>query len=275
MSWWQRLLTYLGTSLLVLAGTDASASKANQNDTSNLNKESDHSEVDPFANNAVKVSDDFIMLAAAHANSGPTSHSNVPGHANFSMKLRETAKLRPSQIRDLRRKLSAGSPGAASHVNSGPTTHSNVPGHANFSMKLSNKRQRLKPSQINHLRSRLEGRKQPLILKRPGAIKKSPGLVRQPGGAAAHVNSGPTTHSNVPGHANFSMKLNKRLSKSQISVLRRRLSRGGGSAAAHVNSGPTSHSNIGNHYNFSKTLRTKGRLNPVQVKTLQQRLNVK
>lgn len=47
---------------------------------------------------------EWIKSGAAHVNSGPTGHVNVPGHANFS----------------------------GIHVNSGPTGHVNVPGHADF-----------------------------------------------------------------------------------------------------------------------------------------------
>jgi hypothetical protein len=69
------------------------------------------------------------MKMAAHANSGPTTHSNVPGHANFADKSKFQRLQRPEG-------------NAASHANSGPTTHSNVPGHANFANqfeKLKNK----------------------------------------------------------------------------------------------------------------------------------------
>ena len=264
MALWRKTLAYIGTTLLVIAGPEAAASKDTKSDSPKNNEESNNSESNPFNNLAdtTKVEDDTLILAAAHVNSGPTSHSNVPGHANFSMKLKETRTLRPRQIRTLRSKLSAGSPGAAAHVNSGPTTHTNVPGHANFTMKLRNKGQRLNPGQIRSLSGRLQGRRSAIILRRPG------------GGAAAHVNSGPTTHTNVPGHANFAMKLRNKLSRGQIRTIQRKLSRGG-SAAAHVNSGPTSHSNIGNHYNFSKTLKTKTRMNPSQIRGLQQRMKVR
>ena len=62
----------------------------------------------------------------AHANSGPTHHSNVPGHANFS-RVGDPFGLPSGLV-------------GGSHVNSGPTGHSNVPGHANFTMpELSDK----------------------------------------------------------------------------------------------------------------------------------------
>jgi len=265
MTFWRKAFAYIGTTLLVIAGPEAAAGKDSKSnsDSPKINEESDHSEPNPFnLTDTINASDDTLILAAAHVNSGPTSHSNVPGHANFSMKLRETRALRPGQIRTLRRKLSAGSPGAAAHVNSGPTTHTNVPGHANFTMRLKNKRQRLNSGQIRNLSGRLQGRRSAVILRRPV------------GGAAAHVNSGPTTHTNVPGHANFAMKLRNKLSRGQIRTIRQKMSRGG-AAAAHVNSGPTTHSNIGNHYNFSKTLKTKTRMNPSQIRGLQRRMKVR
>jgi hypothetical protein len=262
---WRRALAYLGTTLLVIAGPEAVASQNKQSDSAdspNINKDDPAPVgVNPFdqiANTANPEAEPILL--AAHVNSGPTSHSNVPGHANFSMKLKDTRRLRPAQIRTLRRRL-IGNPAAASHVNSGPTHHTNVPGHANFTKRLRNRRQRLNPGQVRTLRNRLQGTRTPMLIKRPGR-------------AASHVNSGPTHHTNVPGHANFSMKLSRKLPAVQVQRMRRNLSRGG-SSAAHVNSGPTTHSNIGNHYNFSKTLRTKGRLNPAQIKTLQNRMKIK
>jgi hypothetical protein len=53
------------------------------------------------------------------------------------------------------------------------------------------------------------------------------------GRAGAHVNSGPTHHANVPGHANFADV--------------------GSRSGAHVNSGPTHHANVPGHANFSRT----------------------
>ena len=48
---------------------------------------------------------------------------------------------------------------------------------------------------------------------KPGEMQTQPGAMQpqqimRPGGAAAsHVNSGPTTHTNVPGHADFTGKM--------------------------------------------------------------------
>ena len=121
---------------------------------------------------------------AAHVNSGPTTHTNVPGHADF------TGKIQPGQMQSqpgrMQMKPEMMRPGgaAASHVNSGPTTHTNVPGHADFTSKM-------KPGEMQT---------------QPGAMQ--PQQIMRPGGAAAsHVNSGPTTHTNVPGHADFTGKM--------------------------------------------------------------------
>jgi hypothetical protein len=102
--------------------------------------------------------------AAVHANSGPTGHSNVPGHANFTKVGFDRATH--VGVKDVG--------AAAVHANSGPTGHSNVPGHANFDQQTLGGVSRLKP----------------IALDRFGRL-------------AAHANSGPTGHSNVPGHANF------------------------------------------------------------------------
>ena len=121
---------------------------------------------------------------AAHVNSGPTTHTNVPGHADF------TGKMQPGQMqsqpaqRQMKPEIMRPGSGAAAHVNSGPTTHTNVPGHADFTGKM-------QPGQMQT---------------QPGAVELP--AVQRPGGAAAsHVNSGPTTHTNVPGHADFTGKM--------------------------------------------------------------------
>lgn len=83
-----------------------------------------------------EVQQDGEMRLAAHANSGPTTHTNVPGHADF------TGKMQPGKVQsqpaELQKKPQVIRPGgaAASHVNSGPTTHSNIPGHADFTGKV-------------------------------------------------------------------------------------------------------------------------------------------
>jgi hypothetical protein len=59
-------------------------------------------------------------------------------------------------------------------------------------------------------------------------------LRQRPG---SHVNSGPTGHANVPGHANFSAGFPDNLRQRP---------------GSHVNSGPTGHANVPGHANFSK-----------------------
>ncbi|MEO1445985.1 MAG: hypothetical protein AAFV46_07080 [Cyanobacteria bacterium J06635_11] len=58
-------------------------------------------------------------LAGVHANSGPSGHTNVPGHANFTDARFGGVLQQPGGI-------------AGVHANSGPSGHTNVPGHANF-----------------------------------------------------------------------------------------------------------------------------------------------
>jgi hypothetical protein len=73
---------------------------------------------------------------AAHVNSGPTTHTNVPGHADFTGKMKPgQMQSQPGQIQTKPGMVRPGS-GAAAHVNSGPTTHTNVPGHADFTGKM-------------------------------------------------------------------------------------------------------------------------------------------
>ena len=72
---------------------------------------------------------------AAHVNSGPTTHTNVPGHADFTSKMQPgQMQSQPGQIQTKPAMVRPGS-GAAAHVNSGPTTHTNVPGHADLSVR--------------------------------------------------------------------------------------------------------------------------------------------
>ena len=78
----------------------------------------------------------------------------------------------------------------AAHVNSGPTTHTNVPGHADFTSKLQPGQMQSQPAQIG-----------------VGELQRKPEVMRPGGAAASHVNSGPTTHTNVPGHADFTGKM--------------------------------------------------------------------
>jgi hypothetical protein len=100
----------------------------------------------------------------SHANSGPTKHANVPGHANFSKTGRPTKVAKEKVKKPIKKGV---------HVNSGPTKHANVPGHANFSKTG-----------------------------RPTKVAKA--KVKKPIKKGVHVNSGPTKHANRPGHANFS-----------------------------------------------------------------------
>ena len=121
---------------------------------------------------------------AAHVNSGPTTHTNVPGHADFTSQMKPgQMQSQPGQIQMKPEMMRPGS-GAAAHVNSGPTTHTNVPGHADFTSQM-------KPGQMQT---------------QPGAAQL-PAIQRPGSGAAAHVNSGPTTHTNVPGHADFTKQM--------------------------------------------------------------------
>lgn len=80
----------------------------------------------------------------------------------------------------------------AAHVNSGPTTHTNVPGHADFTGKMQPGKVQSQPAQIQS---------------QPAQLQTKPQVIRPGGAAAAHVNSGPTTHSNIPGHADFTGKV--------------------------------------------------------------------
>ena len=58
-------------------------------------------------------------LAGVHANSGPSGHTNVPGHANFTDARFGGVLQQPGGI-------------VGVHANSGPSGHTNVPGHANL-----------------------------------------------------------------------------------------------------------------------------------------------
>lgn len=104
-----------------------------------------------------KVENDGRVHLAAHANSGPTTHSNVPGHANFAGNKMNPGELRmqPGQMKVQpqqmeRYQVKPGGGAAAAHANSGPTTHSNVPGHANFADKVQNPAEiRVQPGRIH------------------------------------------------------------------------------------------------------------------------------
>ena len=110
----------------------------------------------------------------------------------------------------------------AAHANSGPTGHENVPGHANFkgsgyipvpeaAKPEWNKPEVYKPEGPKPEWNKPEGYKpewnKPETYKPEGSKpewNKSDGYTTP----AAHVNSGPTGHENVPGHANFKSQTN-------------------------------------------------------------------
>ena len=71
---------------------------------------------------------------------------------------------------------------------------------------------------------------------------------------AAHVNSGPTTHTNVPGHADFTRQMKPADLKAQPGTVQQQVVRPGGAAAAHVNSGPTTHTNVPGHADFTRQM---------------------
>ena len=70
------------------------------------------------------------------------------------------------------------------------------------------------------------------------------GQIVNPGAFAqgAHVNSGPTGHANVPGHADFTRQ-------GQFGQV---VNPGAFAQGAHVNSGPTGHANVPGHADFTK-----------------------
>ena len=181
-----RLLTVAGAALIAASGASGATHGQQRDESDDQARPATGRVINPQT--TIRQTDQLVAqppaTAAVHANSGPTTHSNVPGHANFVGQ-------------DLQRLQNPGA-SAAAHVNSGPTTHTNVPGHANFSRTLDDSGMRLNRSQVAALQRSLE---------MPG------------GNAAAHVNSGPTTHSNVPGHADFTMQLQNRqaLSFDQVS----------------------------------------------------------
>jgi hypothetical protein len=173
-----------------------------------------------------------------------------------------------------------GGPGgpASSHVNSGPTGHSNGAGHANFTrdpdfQKFENSlRGLLSPQGDFAARPAFKefAAKMGSLLDRVGSQRKGDGgtahannippdqlgkagratmpagqlAVGGLGGAASHVNSGPTGHSNGAGHANFSREA---IFDKFVNEARTLLDK----AASHVNSGPTGHSNGAGHANFA------------------------
>jgi hypothetical protein len=208
---------------------DSSAVHANSGPTGHINQPG-HANFDP----AQKRIEGRGDSSAVHANSGPTGHINQNGHANFDPAQKRLEGRGGSSAGDFRdpsghilwnqpghansdpakKRLEGRGDSSAAHANSGPTTHTNQPGHANFSMNLKNgafKTKALNQRQIKALQKRLEGRG---------------------GSSAAHANSGPTTHTNQPGHANFSMNLKdgafktKALNQRQIKSLQRRLETG-------------------------------------------------
>jgi hypothetical protein len=148
----RKVLAMVGGFLLALSGqTHAAPDQASTQD------KQDDAKIRNAAILPSSVSAPEPIQLAQHANSGPTTHTNQPGHANFTKKLSNPQhKLAPAQIQILQQRLGGGG-AAASHVNSGPTTHTNQPGHANFTKKLSNPQQKLNPSQIRQLQQRLEG----------------------------------------------------------------------------------------------------------------------
>ena len=135
----------------------------------------------------------------------------------------------------------------AAHVNSGPPTHTNVPGHADFTSKMQPGQMQSQPAQIG-----------------VGELQKKPEMMRPGGGAAAHVNSGPTTHTNVPGHADFTSKMQPGQMQTQPGAAQLpAVQRPGSGAAAHVNSGPTSHTNVPGHADFT------GKMQPGEIQMQQ------
>lgn len=150
---------------------------------------------------AHELADAGLVQLAANVKSGPTTHTNRPGHANFSKRFKNPKQtLTRRQIGQMQKQLRSAA--ASARTKSGPPTHTNRPGHANFTMKLRDARGKLSTGQIRQLRRRLDAPlAQQLKIKPRSLQRQGPGTGAMERGVSTHKNS--DGHQNVGNHRNF------------------------------------------------------------------------